>query len=218
MPKDASPMGPLGALLPGRWFDGLSSKAQPVMVGLQPTAQGPSLVLYPMSQPGEAPSVFRCAEVGWPEAWNERRPQPRVVVDLRDHGSLEIDAVAEWLAALAAAGNRPGIAQRMQTRWPLLLGVALAAVVGLTLFYRYGTPWAATQLTRFVPLGWETSVADNALIDKVELAVGARTVDCARIPDFVAQFECVMLGLLHGGFFLNDGAVGFLCKSGAACQ
>ena len=32
-------------------------------------------------------------------------------------------------------------------------------------------------------------MADNALIDKVELAVGARTVDCARIPDFVAQFE-----------------------------
>lgn len=150
-------------LLAGRWFNGLSSKAQPVMVGLQPTPKGPSLVLHPLSQPGAAASVFLHQDIGWPEAWNERRPQPRVVVDLRDHGSLEIDAVAEWHSALAAAGNRPGIAERMQTRWPLLLGVALAAVVGLTLFYRYGTPWAATQLTRFVPLGWETSVADNAL-------------------------------------------------------
>lgn len=150
-------------LLAGRWFNGLSSKAQPVMVGLQPTPKGPSLVLHPLSQPGSAASVFLHQDIGWPEAWNERRPQPRVVVDLRDHGSLEIDAVAEWHSALAAAGNRPGIAERMQTRWPLLLGVALAAVVGLTLFYRYGTPWAATQLTRFVPLGWETSVADNAL-------------------------------------------------------
>lgn len=150
-------------LVPGRWFDGLSSKAQPVMVGLQRTPKGPSLVLHPVSRPEAALAVFRHHQVGWPEAWNERRPQTRVVLDLRDHGSLEIDAVAQWSAALSAAGGRPGLAQRMQTRWPVLLGVALAAILGLVLFYRYGTPWAATQLTRFVPLSWETSVANNAL-------------------------------------------------------
>ena len=150
-------------LVPGRWFDGQSSKARPVVVSLRPTPQGPSLVLHPLSQPGAEPVIFTWKQVGWPEAWNERKPQPRVVVDLRDHGSVEIDAVAEWRAALAAAGERPGIAQRMQTRWPVLLGVTAAAVIGLTLFYRYGTPWAATQLTRFVPLGWETSVAENVL-------------------------------------------------------
>ena len=133
------------------------------MVALHATPQGPSLALHPVSQPGAQPIVFTCQQVGWPEAWNARRPPPRVVVDLRGHGSLEIDAVADWRAALAAAGERPGIAQRMQTRWPVLLGVVLAAAIGLTLFYRYGTPWAATQLTRFVPLGWETSVADNVL-------------------------------------------------------
>jgi len=151
------------ALVPGRWFDGQSSKARPVVVSLRPTPQGPSLVLHPLSQPGAEPVVFAWKQVGWPEAWNERKPQPRVVVDLRDHGSVEIDAVTEWRAALAAAGERPGIAQRMQTRWPVLLGVTAAAVIGLTLFYRYGTPWAATQLTRFVPISWETSVAENVL-------------------------------------------------------
>lgn len=150
-------------LVPGRWFDGQSSKARHVMVSLRPTPQGPSLVLHPLSQPEAEPVVFAWKQVGWPEAWNERKPQPRVVVDLRDHGSVEIDAVTEWRVALAAAGERPGIAQRMQTRWPVLLGVTAAAVIGLTLFYRYGTPWAATQLTRFVPLGWETSVAENVL-------------------------------------------------------
>lgn len=150
-------------LVPGRWFDGQSSKARPVVVSLQPTPQGPSLVLHPLSQPGTEPVVFAWKQVGWPEAWNERKPQPRVVVDLRDHGSVEIDAVTEWRTALAVAGERPGIAQRMQTRWPVLLGATAAAIIGLTLFYRYGTPWAATQLTRFVPLGWETSVAENVL-------------------------------------------------------
>ena len=158
-----APRPPESSLIPGRWFNGLSSKAHAVMVSLQPAPQGPSLVLHPLSQPGAEPVVFACKDVGWPEAWNERKPPPRVVVDLRDHGSLEIDAVTEWRAALAAAGERPSMAQRMQTRWPVLLGVAAAAVIGLTAFYRYGTPWAATQLTRFVPLGWETSVADNVL-------------------------------------------------------
>ena len=119
------------ALISGRWFDGHSSKARPVMVSLRPTPQGPSLTLHPLAQAGAEPVVFAWKDVVWPEAWNERRPQVRVVVDLRDHGSLEIDAVTQWRAALAAAGERPGIAQRMQTHWPVLLGVAVAAVVGL---------------------------------------------------------------------------------------
>lgn len=155
--------GPGGTLVPGRWFDGLSSQAKPVLVGLQPTPKGPSLALHPLAQPGATPTVLTWGEVGWPEAWSERRPQQRVVVDLREHGSLEIDAVAQWHAALAAAGARPGLAERMQTRWPMLLGVTAVAIVGLTLFYRYGTPWAATELTRFVPVSWETSVASNVL-------------------------------------------------------
>ena len=93
-----------GDLLPGRWFDGRSSKARPVVVALQPTPQGPSLVLHPLSPPGAAPVVFTSTQVDWPEAWNERRPPLRVVVDLRDHGSLEIDAVAQgriWTGAQA---------------------------------------------------------------------------------------------------------------------
>ncbi|WP_243019879.1 M48 family metallopeptidase [Simplicispira sedimenti] len=150
-------------LLPGRWFDGRSSQARPVLVGLRATARGPSLHLHPLSAPGAAPVVFAHQDVGWPEAWNARRPQARVVVDLRDHGSLEIDAVSAWHAALAAAGARPGLAQRMQTRWSVLLAVLLAAAIGLTLFYRYGTPWMATQLTRWVPVGWEAALADQGL-------------------------------------------------------
>lgn len=152
-----------GHLLPGRWFDGRSSQARPVLVGLRATARGPSLHLHPLSAPGAAPVVFAHQDVGWPEAWNARRPQARVVVDLRDHGSLEIDAVSAWHAALAAAGARPGLAQRMQTRWSVLLAVLLAAAIGLTLFYRYGTPWMATQLTRWVPVGWEAALADQGL-------------------------------------------------------
>ena len=181
-----------GNLLPGRWFDGRSSQAQPVLVGLQPTAQGPSLRLHPLSSPGAAPVVFAYGDVGWPEAWNDQRPQVRVVVDLRDHGSLEIDAVAAWRAALAAAGERPGIAQRMQTRWPVLLGVTLAAVIGLTLFYRYGTPWAATQLTRMVPLAWETSMADNVMRQMDEGPLKSSRLPAARQQELRARFDALV--------------------------
>ena len=179
-------------LVPGRWFDGQSSKARPVVVSLRPTPQGPSLVLHPLSQPGAEPVVFTWKQVGWPEAWNEHKPQPRVVVDLRDHGSVEIDAVTEWRAALAAAGERPGIAQRMQTRWPVLLGVTAAAVIGLTLFYRYGTPWAATQLTRFVPLGWETSVAENVLKQMDEGTLKPSKLPKERQQQLQARFNTLV--------------------------
>ncbi|WP_369858277.1 M48 family metallopeptidase [Acidovorax sp. 69] len=179
------------ALISGRWFDGRSSQARPVMVGLQATPRGPSLVLHPLSQPGAEPVVFAWTEVGWPEAWNRRKPQPLVVVDLRDHGSVEIDAVAAWRAALAAAGERPGIAQRMQTRWPVLLGVTAAAILGITLFYRYGTPWAATQLTRFVPLGWETSVAENVLKQMDDGTLKPSKLPKERQAQLKARFDAI---------------------------
>jgi Zn-dependent protease with chaperone function len=188
------------ALVPGRWFDGHSSKARPVMVSLRPTPQGPSLTLHPLAQAGAEPVVFAWKDVVWPEAWNEHRPPPRVVVDLRDHGSLEIDAVAEWRAALAAAGERPGIAQRMQTRWPVLLGVAVAAVIGLALFYRYGTPWAATQITRVVPLAWETSVAENVLQQMDNGTLKPSKLPPERQAQLKARFETLVQhtpGALH---------------------
>lgn len=183
---------PGGTLVPGRWFDGLSSQAKPVLLGLQPTPKGPSLVLHPLAQPGATPTVLAWGQVGWPEAWSERRPQQRVVVDLRDQGSLEIDAVAQWHAALAAAGARPSLAARMQTRWPVLLGVAATAAIGLTLFYRYGTPWAATELTRFVPLSWETSVADNVLKQMDDGTLKPSKLPKERQAQLQARFDALV--------------------------
>src|SRR5690606_14837474 len=64
-----------------------------------------------------------------------------------------------------AAGRNTPLAQRMQTRWSVFLGVALLAVAALAAFYKWGTPWAATQLTRQVPLSWEVSLSDRAMAD-----------------------------------------------------
>eukprot|EP01034_Spumella_vulgaris_P008904 gene8904-11311_t len=84
-------------------------------------------------------------------------------VDLREHGSLEIDDGAAWHAALQAAGTRAPLAQQMQTRWTVFVAVLAVAALLLGAFYRWGTPWAATQLTRHVPTAWETSLAERAM-------------------------------------------------------
>lgn len=144
------------------WFDGRSSRAREALVRLKPGPRGPSLALQAIGHPGlEIPND----QVGWPEAWSTGRPQRKLVVDLRDNGSLEVEDVGAWQAALAAAGHRPRLAQRMQTRWRVLAGVALLAAAGLFAFYRWGTPWAATQLTRQVPLGWELDLSERAMRD-----------------------------------------------------
>ena len=66
------------------------------------------------------------------------------------------------------------------------------AVIGLTLFYRYGTPWAATQLTRFVPLGWETSVAENVLKQMDEGTLKPSELPKARQQQLQARFNTLV--------------------------
>jgi Zn-dependent protease with chaperone function len=152
-------------LIRARWFDGRSSQAQAVLVRFAPALsgqRGPDLWLH-RDASGSSPLRIPFGDVAWPEAWSSRRPQRTVLVDMATHGSLEVDDAALWHAAFAAYGGRISLAQRMQTHWQVLLAVCVVAVAGLVLFYRDGTPWAATQLTRHVPLEWETDLSTRAL-------------------------------------------------------
>ena len=146
----------------GLWFDGRSSAAREVEVRLQPGARGPSLAL---SAGGADALELRHEQVQWPERWSAARRPRKVVVDLGGHGSLEVRDVAAWEGALAAAGHRPSLAQRMHMRWSTFAAVLAAAALLVFAFYRWGTPWAATQLTRHVPLGWETALSERFLRD-----------------------------------------------------
>lgn len=150
-------------LVPARWYDGIRSTAQPVLVGLRPGPRGPALQVHPLSPGTPAPPLLAHDAVDWPEAWSARRAPRQLMVGLGAHGSLEVDDAAAWQAAWLAAGARPSLAQRMQTRWQVFVAVLLLSVLGLVAFYRWGTPWAATQLTRFVPLGWEQALSAEAM-------------------------------------------------------
>ncbi|MDQ3058231.1 MAG: M48 family metallopeptidase [Pseudomonadota bacterium] len=158
------------ALIRARWFDGRSSQARAVLVRFAPALggqRGPDLWLHALSDAdgtaGAEPLRIAFKDVVWPEAWSARRVQRTVLVDMNAHGSLEVDDATLWHTAFAAYGGRASLAQRMQTHWQVLAAVCVVAVAALVLFYRDGTPWAATQLTRHVPLEWETDLATRAL-------------------------------------------------------
>ena len=148
--------------LRGLWFDGRSSAAREVRVELQPGARGPALALRAAN--GES-LVLPHDEVSWPERWSAGRMPRKLVVDLGSHGSLEVDDPAAWQTALGQAGHVASLAQRMQTRWATFAVVLAVAAALVFAFYRWGTPWAATQLTRQVPLSWETRLSDGFLRD-----------------------------------------------------
>lgn len=151
----------LQAPLRAHWFDGRSSRARPVVLHLIPGATGPSLRLHSLDD-GQT-IEFPHGQVGWPERWSAKRVPVRVTVDLGTHGSLQIDDVSAWQAMLTSAGRRAPMSERMQTQLRVLLAALVIAGVGIWAFYRWGTPWAAEQIARHVPLAWEQTLTRKAM-------------------------------------------------------
>ena len=172
----------------GRWFDGHSSQARPVLVTLHGAPSGKRLRLHELAGSRRTLELGG-REVGWPQTWSSDRTPRTLAIDLRQHGSLEVDDAAQWQAALAAAGDRPALVQRMQTRWPVFLLVLLAAAAALAAFYRWGTPWAATQVTRQVPLEWEVALSKRALQDMDQEWLKPSQLAAARQEQLRRRFE-----------------------------
>lgn len=194
MTAPPSPAAPLRA----KWFNGRSSRGREVLIVLEPGPKGPVLHLHVLDLAHAASRRFEHHQVEWPPQWSANRAPARVTLALHDHGSVEIDQPQAWQAALAAAGARPGLAQRMQTRWPVLLGVLLVAVAGLVGFYRYGTPWAAAQLSRHVPLAWELSLSQQAMQQVDQAWLKPSQLDAQRQADLRAQFSALLARIEPG--------------------
>ncbi|MDF1483896.1 M48 family metallopeptidase [Ramlibacter sp. H39-3-26] len=179
-------------LLRARWFDGQSSRPVPVLLRLQRGPRGPALHLHPLDAQAGPARVFAHRAVGWPARWGGAAAPARIAVDLRDAGTLEVEDPAAWQAAWSAAGGRAGLAERMQTHWRLFAAVLALAIAGLWVFYRWGTPWAAAQLTRHVPLAWEQSMAARAL-DSMDGGGYLRpsTLPAGRQAELRARFDAL---------------------------
>lgn len=187
----ASPAPAPAELVPARWYDGIQSTAQPVLVGLRPGPRGPSLQVHPLNTRTTAPPALTHDAVDWPETWGRGRAPRQLVVGLGPHGSLEVDDAPAWQAALQAAGARPGLAQRMQAHWQVFAVVLLLSVLGLVAFYRWGTPWAATQLTRFVPLSWEQTLSEEAMRELDDGFLRPSRLPAERQAALQARFEAL---------------------------
>ena len=121
-----------GDLLPGRWFDGRSSQARPVLV-VEGHGPGPSLHLgYPLSAPGAAPGGV------WPtRTWAGPRFGMRAAP--RHAWWWTCAITAAWKSTpchcLARGPGRSGRARLLAwpsayRRWSVLLAVLLAAAIG----------------------------------------------------------------------------------------
>jgi Zn-dependent protease with chaperone function len=174
----------------GTWYDGRVSRPRPVLLILEKTGRGPRLLVQPLAA-GTPPLEFSSAQVGWPERWSARRAPQRLLVDLRDQGSVEIDGAdaSAWQEAAQAAGVGGSLAERMQTRWRVFIGVAMVAGAGLVAFYQWGTPWIATQLTREVPLAWEIAFAQQAMHDLDRAILRPSKLPPARQAELRARFD-----------------------------
>jgi Zn-dependent protease with chaperone function len=150
-------------LILARWFNGQSSRAQEVLVALQPGPKGPGLKLHALEQAHAPTRSFSNQQVEWPAHWSQDHAPASITVGLENSGTLQIDNPQAWQEALLLAGHRPSLTQRMQIYWPVLLAVFAVAVLMIGLFYRYGTPWAAAQITRAIPLDWETGLSQRAM-------------------------------------------------------
>ncbi|SFM14540.1 M48 family metallopeptidase [Variovorax sp. OV329] len=153
----------MDATLRGRWFDGRSSQARPVLLRLAGDGRGrASLRLHPLDVSGAPTLQLGPGRFEWPDTWEPGSASPRLTVDLGTHGSLDVEGRA-WHDALAACGTRASIAQRLQRRWRLILVALLATALIVWAFGRWGTPWLAGQLARHAPLEWELQISREAL-------------------------------------------------------
>jgi Zn-dependent protease with chaperone function len=141
------------AVLEGVLFDGRSAAAKPVRVAiaggvLKVTTPGGELVLEHGLDVLIVTEAFASA--------------PRQI-GLPGGGVVEVADGAALTAALATAGRRPGLVDRLEARWRVALAAVVACVAVLVAAYVYGLPAAASWIARTLPASAEQRFGDGVL-------------------------------------------------------
>lgn len=142
-----------GGVLDALLFDGRTAAATPVRIAV---AGGTLTVSTP---DGAVLAAHPLARLGVGEAFASA---PRHV-ELPGGAVLEVPDGAALTAALAAAGRRPGLVDRLEARWKAALGALVVCVCLLVAGYRYGIPAAARWLARRLPASAEERLGAGAL-------------------------------------------------------
>lgn len=140
-------------VLKGLLFDGRSAAATSVRIRI---AEG---VLRVTSPDGALVLEQGIAGLSVSEAFGSAPRQ----IGLPDGAALEVADGAALTAALAAAGLRPGLVERLEARWWAALATLVACVGVLAAAYAYGLPAAARWIAAALPANAERRLGDGVL-------------------------------------------------------
>jgi Zn-dependent protease with chaperone function len=203
-----------GAVLDGVLFDGRSAAATPVRVVI---AEG---VLTVTTPEGARLVEHALAGLTVTEAF---ATAPRQVA-LPGGGLVEVADGAALTAALAAAGRRPGLVDRLEARWRVAIPGVVVCVGVLVAAYVYGLPAAAGWVARTLPASAERRLGDGVveildrnllrpskLSGEEQRAAQARVDDAARLGapavSYRLLFRSARFGPSLNAFALPGGTV-----------
>lgn len=164
----------------GQYFDGLSSRPQPVRLHIE----GRHLCISGSAcQRSHAIASLRVSE---PFATTPRR------LDFADGSHCEITenaALHQWLQLL---GYRPSLILRCQAHWrPALAALgALALVVWLT--YGWGLPWAARMLVPHIPPSFTERLSQQALASLEQSMLHPSALPTERQADIAGRLKTLL--------------------------
>ncbi len=141
------------AALEGLLFDGRSAAAAPVRIAI---AGG---VLTVMTPEGVLLLERGLARLTLTEAFAKAPRQ----IGLPGGAVVEVPDGAALTAALAAAGRRPRLVDRLEARWRVALAAVVACVVVVAAAYIYGLPAAAGWVAGKLPASAERRFGDGVL-------------------------------------------------------
>lgn len=200
--------------LDGVLFDGRSAAATPVRVAI---AGG---VLTVTAPDGVLVLEDRLARLTITEAF---ATAPRQIA-LPGGGVVEVADGAALTAALAEAGRRPRLVDRLEARWRSALAAVVACVAVLVAGYVYGLPAATRWIARALPASAEQRFGDGVLevldrhilrpttlSEEEQRAAQARVDDAARLGAPAVRYRLLFRSVGYGpgmnAFALPGGTV-----------
>jgi Zn-dependent protease with chaperone function len=153
------------------YYDGLSSRRQPVRLGVN----GGRLLL-------DGPDGGRDIPAAGVRVSEPHGSAPRTLRFAGGHAYCEVRQGAELDALLAALGQRDSIAVRLQSRWHWVFASLISVGLILAAGYFWGLPWGAQRIAPHVPITAMRTLSNGALaqLDKYLLKPSALPEDRRR--------------------------------------
>ena len=176
-------------VLEGDWYDGASSRARRVRI--ERDADG----ALRFGSDGEE-RRYLPGEI----ALNSRLGTTPRVLGLPDGGRIECADSPLFDIWFPVPGSRIETwADWLERRRGAILVAAVATVLLVAGFFRFGVPWAATQIAARMPRGVEVAASDQALVLLGRMGLEASRLPAGRQAALQARFRALVAGEPRNG-------------------